>query len=374
MPEATRPPFRADHVGSLLRPEKLKLARDQAKNGKITAAELKALEDRCIKHVVALQESAGIQSVTDGEYRRAMWHTDFLLGFDGVTPTHSNYALNFEGEGGATGSTSSMLVVTGKIRRSKPIMVDHLAYLKSVTKKTAKFCMPAATYMHMRGGRNIVDKKAYPDMDEFWADVATAYQAEIADLGKAGLTYLQIDDVSFCCLCDPKFHKQIANDGEDPDKLPAKYSQVINSLIAKRPKSMAVTVHTCRGNHDSMWMASGGYDPIAEATFGGLDVDGFFLEYDTERSGGFEPLRYVTKGKKVVLGLVSSKKPQLESKDVLKRRIDEAAKYVPLEYLCLSPQCGFASTQFGNLVTEDDEKRKLELIVQVATEVWGTPN
>jgi 5-methyltetrahydropteroyltriglutamate--homocysteine methyltransferase len=369
-----RPPFRADHVGSLLRPPELLQARDKKQRGEITAAQLREIEDRCIRDVVKLQESAGIQAITDGEFRRAMWHTDFLTGFEGITPTQSNYAISFTGRGGETASTSSMLVVSDKVRRTKPIMVDHFSYLKSVTKKTPKLCIPAATYLHMRGGRKIVDKKAYPDMDEFWADIAAGYQAEIRDLVAAGCTYLQIDDVSFAAMCDPKIRAQIKNDGEDPDTLAASYSKVINSLIAGRPKSLAVTVHTCRGNHMSMWMASGAYDPIAEAIFSLLDVDGFFLEYDDERSGGFEPLRYMPKNKKIVLGLVSSKIATLETKDEIKRRIDEATRYVPLENVCLSPQCGFASTQFGNKLTEDDEKRKLQFIVEVATEVWGTPN
>ncbi|MBM3536725.1 MAG: 5-methyltetrahydropteroyltriglutamate--homocysteine S-methyltransferase [Alphaproteobacteria bacterium] len=366
-----RPPFRADHVGSLLRPAELKQARDKAQKGEIDAASLREVENRCIREAVKLQEEAGLQGVTDGEFRRAMWHTDFLTGFDGIKATQSDYAIIFKGEGGETGKTSSMLVVDKKVRRTKPIMVDHFAYLKSVTRRTPKFCIPAATYLHMRGGRKIVSKDAYPDIEEFWADIARGYQEEIADLAAAGCTYLQIDDVSFSYLCDKDIRAQVKNDGEDPDALPRRYAEIINTLIAKRPRSMAVTVHTCRGNFQSMWMAEGGYDPVAEAVFNTLDVDGFFLEYDTARSGGFEPLRYLPKDKRVVLGLVSTKKPELESRDALKRRIDEAAKYVPLENLCLSPQCGFASTHHGNKVTEDIERRKLARIVEVADEVWG---
>jgi 5-methyltetrahydropteroyltriglutamate--homocysteine methyltransferase len=365
-------PFRADHVGSLLRPEELKQARLRVQRGELPREKLREIEDRCIADVVRLQESSGVNSVTDGEFRRAMWHTDFLLGFDGVVATNSQYAAKFRGRDGATAETRSMLVVNDKFKRSKPVMLDHFKYLKSVATKTAKFCMPAATYLHMRGGRHVVDEKAYPDMAEFWADVATGYQAEIADLAAAGATYIQIDDVSFANLCDPDIRKQVANDGEDPEKLPEFYAKIINTLIAKRPADMTVTMHTCRGNHESMWMASGGYDPVAEAVFNTADVDGFFLEFDDERSGGFAPLRFVPKGKKVVLGLVSSKVAALESKDALKRRIDEAAKILPLEQLCLSPQCGFASTAGGNKITEDIERRKLALIVETAQEVWGS--
>ncbi|MBI3706418.1 MAG: 5-methyltetrahydropteroyltriglutamate--homocysteine S-methyltransferase [Proteobacteria bacterium] len=372
MNPAAKPHFRADHVGSLLRPPELKDARDKAQKGEITAAALRAVEDRCIRDAVALQEAAGLHGITDGEYRRAMWHTDFLTGFAGIESTHTDYGVVFKGEGGDTGRTSSMLVVTDKVRRTRPVMVDHFAYLKSVTKRTPKFCIPAATYLHLRGGRKIVSDDAYPDIDEFWADIARAYQEEIADLVAAGCTYLQIDDVSFAFLCDPEIRAQVRRDGEDPDKLPARYARIINTLIAKRPPTLTVTTHTCRGNFQSMWMASGGYDPVAEAVFGLLDVDGFFLEYDTARAGGFAPLRYVPKTKKVVLGLVSTKTPELEAKDALKRRIDEAAKYVPLENLCLSPQCGFASTHHGNRITPDIQRRKLALIVEVAAEVWGT--
>jgi len=371
MPSPSRPPFRADHVGSLLRPASLHAARARRKAGDIGDEELKAVEDLCIGEVVALQEAAGLEGITDGEFRRAMWHTDFLTGFDGIAATGDQYAVTFKGEHGELAGTSSMLSVTGKVRRSRPVMVDHFRFLKSVTSRTPKFCIPAATYLHMRGGRKVVSPEVYPDMDEFWADVAAAYQAEIADLAAAGCTYLQVDDVSFAFLCDQSIREQVRRDGEDPDALPGLYARIINSLIAGRPVGMSVTVHTCRGNHRSMWMAEGGYEPIAEAVFGQLEVDGIFLEYDSERAGGFEPLRYAPRGRRVVLGLVSTKRPELESKDALKRRIDEASKFVDLDDLCLSPQCGFASTEAGNEISEDHERRKLELIVQVAEEVWG---
>jgi 5-methyltetrahydropteroyltriglutamate--homocysteine methyltransferase len=367
----SRPPFHGDQVGSLLRPAALQQARAQAETGAITPAELRTIEDGCIREVVSLQESAGLQGVTDGELRRAFWHVDFLTGFDGIAPTQSNYAVTFKGEHGETANTRSMLTVDGKIRRSKPIMLDHFAYLKSVTTRTAKLCIPAPTYLHMRGGRKVVSEAAYPDMEEFWADITRAYRAEIADLVAAGCTYLQFDDVSVAYLCDPDIRAQIKRDGEDPDRLPARYAEVISGLIAERPASLTVTLHTCRGNFQSMWMASGGYDAVAEAFFGSAAVDGFFLEYDTERAGGFEPLRFVPKGKRVVLGLISSKQPTLESKDALKRRIEAAAKFVDIENLCISPQCGFASTHHGNRITPDIQRAKLALVVEVATEVWG---
>jgi len=368
---SSRPPFRADHVGSLLRPPELKEARDAFKNRKLPGEKLKEIEDRQIKKAIAMQEAAGLQAVTDGEFRRAFWHTDFLTGFDGIVATQGQYALKFHGEGGAESETRSMMVVKDKVRRTKKIFVDHFSFVKKNTKGTAKLCIPAPTYLHMRGGRRVVDAKAYPDMEEFWSDITRAYREEIRDLVAAGCTYLQIDDVSFACLCDESIRAQVRRDGEDPARLPSKYVQVINSLLEGRPASLGVTMHTCRGNHASMWMAEGGYDAVAEAVFSEAQVDGFFLEYDTGRAGGFEPLRFVPRNKKVVLGLISTKKPQLEDKTLLKRRIEAAAKFVPLENLCLSPQCGFASSEAGNRVSEDDQRRKLELVAEVAREIWG---
>ena len=365
-----KPPFRADHVGSLLRPPELKQARDDFKNKKIPREKLKEVEDKAIRKAVALQEAAGLQSVTDGEFRRAFWHVDFLTGFDGIVATQGQYALKFHGEGGAESETRSMMVVESRVRRTRPVMVDHFKFLKQATKKTAKLCIPAPTYLHMRDGRRVVNEKVYPDVEEFWSDITQAYRQEIADLAAAGLEYLQIDDVSFACLCDEGIRAQVKRDGEDPAKLPAQYARIISGLIAQRPESMGVTMHTCRGNHASMWMAEGGYDAVAEAVFQ-TAVDGFFLEYDTARAGGFAPLRFVPRNKKVVLGLVSTKTPVLEKKDALKKRVEEAAKYVPLENLCLSPQCGFASSEVGNKLTEDDQKRKLELVAETAREIWG---
>jgi 5-methyltetrahydropteroyltriglutamate--homocysteine methyltransferase len=365
-----RPPFRADHVGSLLRPPELKQARADFKSGRISVEKLKETEDSSIRKAVALQESAGLQSVTDGEFRRAFWHVDFLTGFDGIEATQGQYALKFHGEGGAESETRSMMVVTGKVKRTRPIMVPHFDFLRRNTKATAKLCIPAPTYMHMRGGRKVVNDKAYPDVEEFWSDITNAYREEIRDLGAAGCKYLQIDDVSFATLCDEGIRAQVRRDGEDPDQLPFLYSKIISSMLENRPEGMGVTMHTCRGNHASMWMAEGGYDAVAEAIFQ-TAVDGFFLEYDTERAGGFEPLRFLPRGKKVVLGLVSSKKAALESRDALKRRVEQASRYVPLEDLCLSPQCGFASSEVGNQLTEDDQRRKLELVAQTAREIWG---
>ena len=367
-----RPPFHADHVGSLLRPASLHAAREKAARGEITPAQLRKAEDDAIREVVALQEGAGLQGITDGEFRRTFWHSDFLTGFDGIIATRANYAVSFKGEHGETSGTGSMMVVQDKVRRSHPIQVQDFAFLKSITTRTAKTCIPGPTYLHMRGGRNIVSRDAYPDMDAFWADIVAAYHAEIDGLVAAGCTYLQIDDVSFAYLCDASMHAQIRADGEDPAKLPAKYTQVINDIVSYRPDDLAVTMHTCRGNFRSMWMAEGGYEPVAEALFGHGNLDGFFLEYESERAGGFEPLRYMRKGTKVVLGLVSSKNPALESKDDLKRRIEEASRYVPIENLGISPQCGFASTVQGNDITEDVERRKLALLVEVANEVWGS--
>ncbi len=369
----SKPPFRADQVGSLLRPAELHVARARAQEGEIAPKELWEIENHAIRDVVRFQEDAGLKGITDGEFRRAFWHVDFLTGFQGIHSTQAQYAIRFRGKGGETAETKSMLTVTEKIRRTEPVTLKHFEFLKSVTRQTPKFCMPSPAYLHLRGGRRVVSPSAYPDMEEFWADLIAVYREELADLAGAGCTYAQLDDVSFACLNDPEIRAQIERDGEDPDQLPAKYVDVINRIVAGKPDGLTVTLHTCRGNHQSMWMAEGSYDRVSETLFGSIGVDGLFLEYDDEdRTGGFEPLRFARKGLKVVLGLISSKTPALESKDVLKRRIDQAAKYVPLEDLCLSPQCGFASTAAGNLLTIEDQRRKLELAVEVAREVWGS--
>ena len=370
MAQVSKPPFRADHVGSLLRPPELHAARAKAKKGEIDQAALRAVEDRCIRDVIALQESAGLQAVTDGEFRRDWWHIDFIHGFDGVELSTGNAYGDAKFKG--TDEQPPFMIIEGKIRRTRPSMLDHFKFLKSVTKRTPKFTMPSPAMLHARGDRASL-KKTYPDLDEFWADLTKAYREEIADLYQAGCRYLQIDDTTIAMWGDPKVQEQFRKLGDDPKKDAAMYADAVNAAIRDVPDDMTVCIHTCRGNFKSTWLASGGYaDFVAERVFTGLDVDGFFLEYDTDRAGGFEPLRFVPKGKRVVLGLVSSKLPQLEKKDELKRRIDAASKYVPLENLCLSPQCGFSSTHHGNNLSVDDEKRKLELIVSVAGEVWGS--
>jgi len=338
------PPFRADHVGSLLRPP-----------------ELKKDPQAAIRAVVAKQEAIGLESITDGEFSREWWHLDFLAQLEGVT-LRQNPGPKF----GGTEEQPPIPIVTGKVRYGKPIMVDDFRFLKSVTRKTAKFTIPSPSMLHLRAGRSGI---AYADMDEFWADAATAYRSALAEFAKAGCTYLQLDDVAFAYLCDPKIRDASRKNGDDPDKLPARYAATIREVVKGKPAGMTIAMHTCRGNFKSAWVAEGGYEPVAEAMFSS-GVDAFFMEFDTERAGGFEPLRFVPRNKTVVLGLVSSKTPQLESKDFLKRRIDEAAKHVPLENLCLSPQCGFSSTHHGNNLTPDQQWAKLALVVEVAREVW----
>jgi 5-methyltetrahydropteroyltriglutamate--homocysteine methyltransferase len=364
------PPFRADHVGSLLRPKELHEARAKAARGETDRAALRAVEDKCIREVVALQESAGLQAITDGEFRRDWWHIDFIHGFDGVELSTGNAYGDAKFKD--TDEQPPFMLVKGKIRRTQPSMLEHFKFLKSVTKRTPKFTMPSPAMLHARGDRASM-KQTYPDMNEFWADLTKAYREEIADLYKAGCRYLQMDDTTIAMWGDPKVQEQFTKLGDDPKKDAAIYADAVNAAIRDVPDDMTVCIHTCRGNFKSTWLASGAYaDFVAERVFTGLDVDGFFLEYDTERAGGFEPLRFVPKGKRVVLGLVSSKVPQLEKKDDLKRRIDAAAKFVPLENLCLSPQCGFSSTHHGNKLSVDDERRKLELVVSLAHEVWGS--
>ena len=370
MNQSTKPPFRADHVGSLLRPAELREARAKAAKGEIDRAALRAVEDKCIREVVALQESTGLQAITDGEFRRDWWHIDFIHGFDGVELSTGNAYGDAKFKD--TDEQPPFMLIKSKIRRTKPSMLDHFKFLKSVTKRTPKFTMPSPAMLHARGDRASM-KQTYPDLDEFWADLTRAYREEIADLYKAGCRYLQIDDTTIAMWGDPKVQEQFRKLGDDPRKDAGMYADAVNAAIRDVPDDMTVCIHTCRGNFKSTWLASGAYaDFVAERVFTGLDVDGFFLEYDTDRAGGFEPLRFVPKGKRVVLGLVSSKLPALEKKDDLKRRIDAAAKYVPLENLCLSPQCGFSSTHHGNKLSVDDERRKLELVVSLANEVWGS--
>jgi 5-methyltetrahydropteroyltriglutamate--homocysteine methyltransferase len=362
---ATQPPFRADQVGSLLRPPELHEARAKARAGGLAPAQLKEVEDRCIRAAVARQESLGLRAVTDGEYRRDFWHLDFMSQLDGVGTT-APVGMVFQAE-----DVPPMATITAKVRCSKPIMVDHFTFLKSVATATPKLTIPSPAMLHMRGGRNAVSSRAYPDLAGLWRDAAAAYRTAIGHLAAAGCTYLQLDDVSWAYLCDPNVRENFRANGDDPATLPRIYADLINDALAGRPAGMAVTMHTCRGNFRSTWFAAGGYaDPVVEAMFS-TNVDGYFMEWDTERAGGFEPLRLLPRDKKVVLGLVTTKSGALEPKDTLRRRIDEATKYVPLERLGLSPQCGFASTHHGNTLTEDEQWRKLERVVEVAREVWG---
>ncbi len=367
MTTGARPPFRADHVGSLLRPTGLHEARARAARGEIDRAALRGVEDEAIRGAVALQESVGLESITDGEFRRDWWHIDFIRGFDGVETSSQTFGVSFVG----ADEQPPLMKVTGKIRRSRPSMLDHFTFLKAATTRTAKFCLPSPVMLHARGDRPTL-RATYPDLDEFWSDLTAAYRQEILDLCHAGCTYLQIDDTTVAMMCDPKVRETVRRLGDDPERLPGMYAEQVNAVLRDVPRDVTVAIHTCRGNFKSTWMASGGYDPVAETVFSRMNVRAFFLEYDTDRAGGFEPLRFVPKGKKVVLGLISSKVPALESKDDLKRRIESAAKYVPLENLCLSPQCGFSSTHHGNKVSVDDQKRKLGLALEVAREVWGT--
>ncbi len=361
-----KPPFRADQVGSLLRPVELLEARSKAKRGEINAEVLREVEDRCIRAAIARQEAIGLQAVTDGEFRRDWWHVDFLAGFDGVEGYVAPLVVGFQN----TEEQPPMIRVTGRVRRSRPVFVESFRFMRQAATRTAKQTIPAPAMLHMRPGRAGISREAYPDLAEFWQDVALAYREEIHALAAAGCTYLQLDDTSFAYLCDENFRAALKARGDDPDTLPYTYANAINAAIADRPAGMAITMHTCRGNFKSTWVASGGYEPVILALFS-TNVDGVFMEFDSERAGTFEPLRHVPRGRKVVLGLVTTKVGELEDKDTLKRRIEAAAKFVPLEDLCLSPQCGFSSTHHGNALSQDDQWRKLELIVEVAREVWG---
>jgi 5-methyltetrahydropteroyltriglutamate--homocysteine methyltransferase len=359
----SQPPFRADHVGSLLRPPELLRARDRFKNGEISAPELRTIEDASILGAVRMQEEAGLQGVTDGEFRRGSWHMDFLYRLGGATKVQDNLKVQFHNEKGDIEFTPAALRVTGKLTLKECIFGDDFSYLKSITRRTPKLTIPSPSMIHYRGGRAAIDAAVYPDMKQFWCDLSAAYADEVEQLGRLGCTYLQLDDTSLAYLNDPAQRAHMAQIGGDADNQHLVYIDLINGALEKKPAGMTVCTHLCRGNFRSSWVAAGG--------FGRLNVDGFFLEYDDERSGGFEPLRFVPKGKMVVLGLVTSKRGAIESKDALKRRIDEAAKFVPLDQLCLSPQCGFSSTVEGNALTVDQQAAKLRLIVETAREVWG---
>ena len=370
-----RPPFRADHVGSLLRPPALLTAREQHAAGKIGDAQLREAEDDAIRQVVQMQREAGLQSATDGEFRRASWHMDFIYQLGGISRADGSLKVEFRNQEGTIEFTPAALHVDDRIRLDEPIFADAFAFLRDTVAKqapgvTPKLTIPSPSMVHYRGGRAAIDPAVYPDEEQFWEDLSAAYAAEVAALAGLGCTYLQLDDTSLAYLNDPRQREMIAGQGADAEHLHLRYIKQINAALAGRPPSMAVTTHSCRGNFRSSWVAEGSYDFVAEALFNELTVDGFFLEYDDARSGGFEPLRFVPKGKMVVLGLVTTKRGALESKDDLKRRIEEASRYVPLDQLCLSPQCGFSSTVEGNVLSFEEQVAKLRLIVETAHEVW----
>jgi 5-methyltetrahydropteroyltriglutamate--homocysteine methyltransferase len=365
---ASRAPFRADEVGSLLRPDELKQARAERAEEKIGAEELRDVEDRAIRDVVRKQENVGLKAVTDGEFRRAWWHFDFLGWLEGVEVVEAEHGIQFQG----VQTKAQTLKVSGKVGFNGHPMLDHFRFLKEVATVTPKMTIPSPSVLHFRGGRKAIDREAYPDMDGFYADTAEAYRKAVAAFYEAGCRYLQLDDTVWAYLCSEKERQAVRDRGEDPDALPVIYRDMINHAIGGRPDDMIVTTHVCRGNFRSTWISEGGYEPVAEILLGGTGYDGYFLEYDTGRAGGFEPLRFLPRGdKRVVLGLVTSKSGDLEAPDAIKRRIEEAAHFAPLEQFCLSPQCGFASTEEGNILTEDAQWKKLAMIVGVAREVWG---
>ena len=379
------PPFRAEHVGSLLRPEKLLKARaaiegDQYRTvAKSTLyAELKGIEDEAIRDAVKLQEQAGLQSITDGEFRRRSWYQDFVLALGGTAITFVDAsktisaAMPFEDAGGVEKLPGHLVQVTGKLTRKGGIFTEHFKFLKSATARTPKATLPAPTLLHFWGGRPAIDATAYPDLEEFWSDAVSIWLAEIKDLAALGCTYVQLDDVTWPLLCDPRGQEALRKRGEDPDKIVEMYASVLNRIAAGVPKGVMLGMHMCRGNNRGKWMGRGGYEYVSEVLFRNVNIGTFFMEYDSDRAGDFRPLRHVPKGKRVVLGLVSTKTPKLESKEELKRRIGEAEKHMPHDHLCLSPQCGFASNFMGNPVTVEDEKKKLGLVVETAREVWGS--
>jgi 5-methyltetrahydropteroyltriglutamate--homocysteine methyltransferase len=368
MPPRTAPPFRADHVGSLLRTRPLKEARARREKSEISVTELKAIEDREIAAAIRKQEEIGLRAVTDGEFRRAFWNYDFLGALPGVDAYLGERKIKFQG----VNPKPMMLRVTGKLGTftSHP-MLEHFKFVRQHTKATAKMTIPSPSSLHFRYGRDAVPESIYPDMADFYRDLGQTYRLAVRAFADAGCRYLQLDEVNFAYLCDPKLRAQVADRGEDPDKLPSIYAGMINAAMADTPFDMTITMHLCRGNFQSTFVASGGYEPVAEILFNTINVHGYFLEYDSDRAGGFESLRFVPKGKTIVLGLVTTKSGRLESRDELKRRLDDATKYVPLEQLCLSPQCGFASTEEGNILSADEQWAKLAMIVELAEEIWG---
>jgi 5-methyltetrahydropteroyltriglutamate--homocysteine methyltransferase len=374
MSKRTTPPFRADHVGSLLRPPELLQAREGHAQGRVSDEELRGIEDEAISDVVQMQRDVGLKSVTDGEFRRASWHMDFIYQLDGISKAPGNMSVQFHNAEGDIEFTPAALHIGSRIGLTDTIFAEPFEYLQSLAQdgQTPKLTIPSPSMVHYRGGRAAIDESVYPDMDEFWSDLTGAYSEEVRRLGDLGCRYLQFDDTSLAYLNDPRQREMIASQGADAEHLHEAYIRHINEALAGRPDGMAVTTHMCRGNFRSSWVAEGGYDFVAEALFNELAVDGFFMEWDDARSGGFEPLRYVPEGKYVVLGLVTTKRGELESKDELKRRIEEATQYVDIDQLCLSPQCGFSSTVEGNALSYEQQVAKLRLIVETAEEVWGS--
>jgi 5-methyltetrahydropteroyltriglutamate--homocysteine methyltransferase len=364
----TSPPFRADHVGSFLRPKYLLDAREQAAKNEITRAQLREVEDRAIADVVKMQEDVGLQGITDGEFRRTYFHIDFLEQMGGVKTDIPVTVLKADN---TKELAPPVMRVVDKVRHVKDIQLADFEYLRSRTRRTPKVTIPSPTMLHFRGGRAGISKEHYPDLETFYQDVADAYGAELRSLAAAGCTYVQMDDTNLAYLCDDKMREAARQRGDDPDELPHRYASFINRVVARKPAGMTLAVHLCRGNFMSTWAAEGGYEPVAEALLSEMNVDAYFLEYDDRRSGDFRPLRFLPRGKIVVLGLVTTKLGELESKDTLKRRIDEAAKYAPLEQLALSPQCGFSSTVHGNAIAMEAQTAKLRLVVETAREVWG---
>jgi 5-methyltetrahydropteroyltriglutamate--homocysteine methyltransferase len=369
----TTPPFRADHVGSLLRPPELLKAREELQSGKITAEQLREAEDAAIRDVVALQRDVGLQSATDGEFRRASWHMDFIYQIGGIEKAPGDIKVQFRNADGVIEWTPAAIHVGEKLHLDHTIFAQDFQFLQGLTTDdvTPKLTIPSPSMVHYRGGRAALDPDVYPDVEQFWADLTSTYNEQVKAIAGLGCKYLQFDDTSLAYLNDPAQREQMASKGEDAEHLHETYIRHINEALDGRPEGLTVTTHLCRGNFRSSWAAEGGYDFVAEALFGDLNVDGFFLEYDDARSGGFEPLRFVPKNKLVVLGLVTTKRPELESKDELKRRIQEATRYIPIEQLCLSGQCGFSSTVEGNALTREEQIAKLNLIVETAAEVWG---
>jgi 5-methyltetrahydropteroyltriglutamate--homocysteine methyltransferase len=367
MTQRTKPPFRADHVGSLLRPAALKDARAKFAKGEIERAALKAVEDREIERVIKKQEEAGLQSITDGEFRRSWWHLDFLWGLDGVEKHVMDTGVAFA----AVMTRNEGVKVTGKIGFSSHPMLEHFKFVAAHTKRTPKITIPAPSALYGRPMRTPVDKSVYRDNDTMFADLGRAYAKAVRAFADAGCRYLQLDEVFIAMLCDEKYRAQMRERGDDPDRLGPLYGDLINAAMSDIPSDMTITMHLCRGNYKSTYMGSGGYEAEQEILFDRIKVHGYFMEYDSERAGGFEPLKLVPKDRQVVLGLVTTKTGQLESKDDLKRRIEQASKYISLDQLCLSPQCGFASTEEGNVLSEDEQWAKLRMIVEVAQEVWG---